>query len=128
MYKGLQKEVLIVEDEGSIRQLLSEFLSLNGYKVILAKNAYEALEIVENNACSLMITDMHMPLLNGIELVKRIRKINISLPIIGMSIENNKAEFLEAGANYFLLKPFSLNRLKFILYTLFTSPETQATS
>ncbi len=126
MYKGLQKEILIVEDEWSIRQLLSEFLSLNGYKVILAKNAYEALEIVENNSCNLMIIDMHIPLLNGIELVKRIRKINISLPIIGMNIENNKAEFLEAGANYFLLKPFSLNRLKFILYTLFTSPEPRA--
>ncbi len=120
MTKGLQKKVLIIEDEWSVRELLKEFFSLNGYEAISAKDVYDAIEIVKNSSCSLVITDMHMPLMNGIELVKRIREINSSLPIIGMSIENNKDQFLSAGANYFLLKPFSLNRLKFILYTLST--------
>lgn len=123
MNKGLQKKVLIVEDERSVRELLKEFFSLNGYELISAKDVYDAIEIVKNNSCSMVITDMHMPLMNGIELVKKIREIDSSLPIIGMSIENNKDQFLSAGANYFLLKPFSLNRLKFVLYTLFTSSD-----
>jgi DNA-binding response OmpR family regulator len=119
MPKGLHREVLIVDDEEFIRTLLSDFFSFNGYEVFLARNGEEALDIIKNKSCSLLITDMDMPLMDGIELVRKIRKINISLPIIGMSIENKESEFLKAGADYFLLKPFSLNNLKSILYSIF---------
>jgi DNA-binding response OmpR family regulator len=119
MYKGLHREILIVDDKEFIRTLLSDFFSFNGYEVFLAINGKEALDIIKNKSFSLVITDMDMPLMDGIELVKRIRKINISLPIIGMSIENKESEFLKAGADHFLLKPFNFNHLKSILHSIF---------
>ncbi|MBE0426334.1 MAG: response regulator [Nitrospirae bacterium] len=119
MCKTSGKLVLIVDDRESIRKLLSDFFSYNKYEVIMANNGKEALDILRNKSCSLLITDLDMPLMDGIELVIKIREFNMPLPIIGMSIENKKIEFLRAGADYFLLKPFSLNHLKSMLYLIF---------
>ena len=59
-----------------------------------------------------------MPDMDGLELVQRIRSFDMSLPIIGMSCEDKEAQFLNAGADYFLLKPFNIDHLKFIVYSI----------
>jgi len=113
------RNVLIVDDNEQIRKLLSDFFSFYGFETIAACNGKEALVILENKTCNLLITDLNMPVMSGIELVVKIRSLNISLPIIGMSFDDKKSEFLRAGADYFLSKPFSFHHLKFILYSLF---------
>ncbi len=115
----LDKRVLIVDDKEYIRKHLSDFFLFNGYEIILANNGKEALDILKDKSCSLLITDLNMPVMDGIELIVKIRNLGIPLPIIGMSFENKKSEFLNAGTDYFLLKPFSLTHLKSILYSIF---------
>ena len=112
------RKVLIVDDKEPFRRLLSDFFSFNGYEVIMASNGKEALDILKDKACSLLITDLNMPVMDGIKLVNKIRNLNISLPIIGMSFDDKKSEFLRAGADYFLVKPFSFQDLKSILYDI----------
>lgn len=115
----LDKRVLIVDDKESIRKQFSDFFLFNGYEIILASNGKEALDILKDRSCSLLITDLNMPVMDGIELVVKIRNLGIPLPIIGMSFEDKRSEFLSAGTDYFLLKPFSLTHLKSILYSIF---------
>lgn len=119
MAGDLGKKVLIVDDEEHIRKLLSVFFLNNGYEVIMASNGREALDILKDSSCSLLITDLNMPQINGIELVNKIRNLHMSLPIIGMSFEDRKSKFLKAGANFFVLKPFNFNHLKSILHSIF---------
>jgi len=116
--KFLDKKILVVEDEKHIKELLKEFLSFNGYETIVASNGIEALDILKDKPCSLLITDLNVPHMNGIELIQRIRSFDVSLPIIGMSCEDKEIELLNAGADYFLLKPFNIYHLKFILNSL----------
>lgn len=113
------KRVLIVDDNEHVRKLLLDFVSSNGYEVITACNGREALDILEDKSFSLLITDLNMPEMDGIELVVKIRNIDISLPIIGMSSDDKESEFLRAGTDYFLSKPFRIHHLEFILYSIF---------
>lgn len=119
MPESKDRTILIVDDEEHVRRFLSEFFFFSGFKVILADNAIEALNILLNKSCSLLITDTDMAEMDGIELVVKIRNLGISLPIIGMSSTNKKTEFLSAGADYFLLKPFSIYHLKSLIHALF---------
>jgi len=64
------------------------------------------------------MTDLDMPEMNGLELVDAIRRLNIPATIIGMSFQDKKAEFLRAGADYFLCKPFDFQHLQSILNSL----------
>lgn len=119
MPESLGRKVLIVDDNEYIRKLLSDFFSFYGYEVITASNGKEALDILKYKSCSLLITDLNMPQINGIELVNKIRNLRMLVPIIGMSLEDKKSEFLRAGANFFVLKPFNFNHLKSILHSIF---------
>lgn len=119
MLDALVRKVLIVDDNEHIRKLLSDFFSFNGYEAIAVSNGREALDILKYKSCSLLITDLNMPVMDGIELVVKTRNLNISLPIIGMSIENKEYRFLKAGADFFILKPFNFNHLKSILHSIF---------
>lgn len=118
MLEPSNRKVLIVDEERQIRELLSDFFSFYGYNVILASNGREALDILMDRSCSLMIIG-EIPEMSEIELIIKIRSIDVSLPVIGMSIEDKESKFLRAGANYFLLKPFSIHHLKSILYSIF---------
>jgi DNA-binding response OmpR family regulator len=120
MPKSLGRKVLIVDDNEHIRKLLSDFFSFNGYGAITVSNGREALDILKDKSFSLIITDLNMPVMDGIELVIKIRSLNISLPIIGMSFDDKKSEFLRAGADYFLSKPFIFHHLKSIVSLIFT--------
>ena len=60
-----------------------------------------------------------MPVINGIDLIRAVRDLNMSVTIIGMSGEDNKSVFLKAGADYFLSKPFDFSYLKSILNSIF---------
>jgi DNA-binding response OmpR family regulator len=109
------KKVLIADDNDFIRESLVDFFSFNGYEAFTARDGGEALGIIEEKYFSILVTDLNMPVINGIELIRAVRDLNMSVTIIGMSGEDNKSVFLKAGADYFLSKPFDFRLLESIL-------------
>jgi DNA-binding response OmpR family regulator len=118
MHRTAGRQVLVVDDDENIRNLLSAFFSLHGYEAASAGNGKEALDILKNKPCGLVMTDLDMPEMNGLELVDTIRQLNIPVTIIGMSFQDKKSAFLRAGADYFLCKPFNFQHLQSILNSL----------
>ena len=109
------KQVLLVDDDKNTRILLTEFLSTMGYRVLEAKDAKEAMKSVEIGSIDLVMTDLKMPGMDGIELTRAIRRMEPDLPIIVYSayrfIDTAPAA-LKAGANEYLAKPFLQNKIK----------------
>ena len=112
------KTILVVEDEEIERKLLSEVLETLAYEVAQAQNGREALDIMSKQKVDLILTDVHMPELNGLELLKRVREMGNNLPVIIMtgfdaSEAQKSAEKYNAAA--LLLKPFRIQELRDIL-------------
>ena len=112
-----KKKVMTVDDSFSIRQSIRLFLQLSGYEVIEAENGEDALEKLQKETVDLVITDINMPKLNGIELIKKLRE-QIShyrfIPIIVITTESVKGkgdEAKSAGATAWITKPFSQDTL-----------------
>lgn len=110
------KQILIVEDEPVFRSLIDSWLSSLGAKTLLAQDGVEALTQMANESPDLMICDLAMPRMNGLELVERVRNAGHSLPILVISATENMADIAKAlrlGVQDVLLKPVKdLNRLR----------------
>jgi two-component system NtrC family response regulator len=110
--------VLIVDDEKNYLMVLSAFLSGEGYETLTADSAQQALEIVETTDLDLVLTDMKMPTIDGIELLKRIKQNVPDLPVVMMTAYGTVEKAVEAiqlGAFNFILKPFQNETLKQIV-------------
>ncbi|WP_443938412.1 hybrid sensor histidine kinase/response regulator [Pedobacter sp. MW01-1-1] len=121
------RTILIVEDNDDMRRLLHDFLS-NEYDVIACQNGLEALEIAKKQIPDLILTDLMMPELDGISLIKRIKKAKFlaHIPIIILSAkssEESKIEGLQALANDFIEKPFNLRILNLKIRNLIQSSD-----
>ena len=108
--------ILLVEDEEDIRNYIIEELSLE-YKVIFAKNGEEGLNMANETIPDLIITDVMMPVLSGIELCKKLKNqvITSHIPIIILSAKtetSQQIEGLEMGADVYMIKPFNIDILK----------------
>lgn len=105
--------ILIVDDEPDIRNLIQETLTLKGYKCITAVNGMDAFDKLKTNTVDLIITDIMMPLLDGYNLIREIRK-GSNIPVIFLSArgENmDKILGLGLGADDYLVKPVSMDEL-----------------
>lgn len=105
------KIILFVDDSESIREIVQFTLENEGYQVLLGINGTDALKHLNGNPIDLIITDLHMPEMNGIELIKEIRKISAyrRTPILFLTTESQaskKIEAKEAGATGWIIKPF----------------------
>jgi putative nucleotidyltransferase with HDIG domain len=108
-----KSKILIVDDDASIRKFVRINLLVRGYKVSVAENGIEALNIFKKEKIDLVILDIMMPYLDGYEVCHRIREVS-KVPIIMLSAreaENDKLRCLEAGADDYITKPFSLEEL-----------------
>ncbi|KEK11860.1 response regulator transcription factor [Lysinibacillus fusiformis] len=106
----MQKHILLVEDDESIREMVANFLLLEGFEVTTANNGEEALQYCLNQTFDLVILDIMIPKLNGLEVLKVIRE-QAALPIIIMSAKDSdvdKALGLGLGADDYIAKPFSM--------------------
>jgi two-component system, OmpR family, KDP operon response regulator KdpE len=106
--------ILIVDDEPQITRVLRTALSTQGYLLQIAANGVEGMEAVHNWKPDLVITDVSMPQMNGVELCREIRAIS-QIPIIVLSVRNHdpmKIEALDAGADDYVTKPFSIQELQ----------------
>jgi len=110
--------ILIADDDPAMRSLLEKFLTLWGYEVLAATDGAEALEIMQKEQITFVISDWVMPNMNGLELCDRIRKTSPKsgyVYIILLTARDKKDELiigLEAGADDFLSKPFNKGELK----------------
>ncbi len=106
--------VLVVEDDKSISMGLRINLEAEGYEVLLAEDGERAIEVVQNDAPDLVILDIMLPKVNGLEVLDRVRKSGHTMPIIILSArtgEMDKVTGLELGAEDYVAKPFSLAEL-----------------
>ena len=105
--------ILIVDDESQITRVLRTSLQSNGYEVTVARDGVEALELFLKTQPELVITDLTMPGMDGIELTREIRERS-QVPIIVLSVRNQdaaKVAALDEGADDYMTKPFSIQEL-----------------
>ncbi len=103
----------MVDDEPQITRVLRTSLVAQGYEIRVANDGEMALEIMKDWSPHLLITDLSMPRMDGVELCRRVRAVS-QLPIIVLSVrdqERQKIEALDAGADDYVTKPFSMNEL-----------------
>jgi len=113
-------DILLVEDEADIRQLIYDVLQKEGHHVIAAKNGKQAIDYLMIYKVELIITDIIMPEIEGIELILRLRQSNIPIiPITALSKESLMTELLASlGIVGYLQKPFTRNDLVALIDTV----------
>jgi len=107
-------KVLIIEDNARVSALLKRGLESQGYQIYISEDAEDALVMVDKIMFELVITDIMLPKMNGIELSKSIKKKNPELPIImltALGTIDEKIEGFDAGADDYMVKPFEIREL-----------------
>jgi two-component system, OmpR family, KDP operon response regulator KdpE len=107
------RRILVVDDEPQITRVLRTSLSSQGYDIRVANDGETALEIMKDWTPELVITDLSMPNMDGLELCRRIRSVS-QIPIIVLSVrgeERTKIQALDAGADDYVTKPFGIDEL-----------------
>ena len=110
------KRVLIVDDDDAMRMALVDSLESCGYEVAAAENGQEALEMFQKEIFSVVISDMRMPRVGGMDVLRQIKKISAQTPVIlitAYGTVKTAVEAMKEGAAEFLMKPFSLDDLEF---------------
>lgn len=101
--------ILIVDDEQNMRVALFEALSRNGHEVAVAENGRMALEMIARNPPDLVVTDIKMPGMDGLELLRQVKALRPELPVVimtGFATVDTAVEAMKQGAFDYLLKPF----------------------
>lgn len=109
----VKTNILVVDDEAQITRVLKTALSSQGYGIRTASDGDEAIQLMKNWVPDLIVTDLRMPYMDGLELCRQVRKES-RIPIIVLSVkgeETIKVEALDAGADDYITKPFSMNEL-----------------
>jgi len=107
--------ILIVEDEASLRQVMQVQLNKDGYEVALAANAEEAIDVLQKTHQDLIITDLHLPGMSGLELLKKVRAENPSTVVILMTAfgtVQSAVEAMKSGAYDYITKPIHQYELR----------------
>lgn len=110
---GENRKILVVDDETQITRVLRTSLSSHAYDVRVANDGETALEIMKDWTPDLVITDLSMPNMDGLELTRRLRATS-SVPIVILSVrgeERTKVQALDAGADDYVTKPFGMEEL-----------------
>ena len=110
----MKLKVLLADDVEELAETVGKILEYNDYEVDIANNGKEALDKAKEKMYDCIILDVMMPIMDGVEAVKQIRKLNIKTPIILLTAKcfvEDKVEGLDAGANDYLTKPFETKEL-----------------
>lgn len=102
-------KVLAVDDSETMRNMVKQTLEIAGYEVILAEDGTDAVEKYKDDSFDLIITDINMPLMDGITFIKEIRKVDDAIPILTLTTESEeemKQKGRDAGADGWIVKPF----------------------
>ncbi|HXR65019.1 MAG TPA: response regulator transcription factor, partial [Ktedonobacteraceae bacterium] len=110
----IKARILIVDDEKAIVRALQRSLVAQGYNVFTAPNGEKALEVIELHRPDLLLLDLGLPDMSGLEVCQRVRLQSLQLPIIVISVkeaERDKIAALDLGADDYVAKPFSLDEV-----------------
>ncbi|MCP4568191.1 MAG: response regulator [FCB group bacterium] len=111
-------KILIVDDNPNMSSLLSEMLEVFDYESIRAGDGFEAIEHVDQQDFSLVITDMRMPRMSGLDLLQKIKDKNPKLPVViisGYALDEEGNTVLDTLADGFLNKPFKMSDIESLL-------------
>jgi DNA-binding NtrC family response regulator len=111
--------ILIVEDEAKMRRLLELNLGEDGFSTFSAGDAETGLKLLAENPIDLVVTDLKLPGMNGLEFLQAVKRQNAALPVVVMtafgSVET-AVEAMKAGASDYVLKPFSLSEMRMVIH------------
>lgn len=105
--------ILVVDDESQIRRVMRTALSSHGYRIVEARNGEEALKKLRGEHLDLVILDVNMPDMDGVEVCREVRAVS-QVPIIMLTVraaEKDKVRALDAGADDYVVKPFGMDEL-----------------
>lgn len=106
--------VLIVDDEVGVRELLTDALSLGGFETLEAKDGMSALTLIRKHKPDLLIIDINMPVMDGFDLLERVRSSKNQVPAIMLTARKDRTDVsrgLRLGADDYVTKPFGLEEL-----------------
>ena len=109
------KRILVVDDEPEVRQLMEHFLTQRGYEVRIAENGKLALAALDTFMPDVVLLDMHMPVMDGLETLKHLAVRSPSLPVIMVTVNDDietTTNLLQLGAADYVPKPFNLDYLE----------------
>lgn len=111
-----KKLLLVVDDEENIRLLYKEELTEEGYEVILAENGYEAIELVKGNDVDLVVLDIEMPKIDGIETLRLLKEEKRDMPVVLCSAYGEyKQDFCTWASDAYIVKTADLSELKSVI-------------
>lgn len=111
-------QVLIVDDNPHMSSLLSDILDFFDYKAVGAKDGEEALKLLTDKSFDMVITDLRMPRMGGMDLLRSIKEKFSGLPVVvitGFGTDSSRSDALTAQADGFLPKPFKVEEIKELL-------------
>jgi len=121
-----KKEIILVDDDKHSLETLSKLLTEDGYNVTTSLNGKEALERIHDKKYDVIVTDLKMPGMGGIELLKNIRKFDPDIPVIIITAFGEVGSYVEAtvkGVYDYINKPINYYELLRILETIWTKKE-----
>jgi two-component system response regulator PilR (NtrC family) len=116
--KKIKGNILVVDDERSMREILEIFLKSEGYGVSVADNGKSALEVMKNDFFDLIITDMKMPKVGGLELLRNVKEISpetIVVIITAFGTTESAVEAMKLGAYDYITKPFQMDDIRLVV-------------
>lgn len=112
--------ILVVDDEKSMREFLKILLAKEGYEVLAAPDGEQALAMLAENRVDLVITDIRMPGIGGLELLAKIKGENEDIPVImitAFASPNDAVQAMKDGAYDYISKPFNVDEIKTVIYS-----------
>ena len=109
------RKILVVDDEPEVRKLMEHFLTDRGYEVRLAANGREGLVAIDSFVPDVVLLDMHMPEMDGVETLKQLASRAPGLPVIMVTVNEDvqtTSQLLQLGASDYVPKPFNLDYLE----------------
>ena len=109
----MNQQILVVEDEMEIREIVANYLTMEGFSVHLADNGFKALEVFNEKHIHLVVLDIMMPGIDGFEVLKEIRKIS-EVPVIMLTAKQEEVDRIRGfnlGVDDYIIKPFSVKEL-----------------
>ena len=110
--------ILIVEDEAKMRRLLELSLGEDGYATVSAGDAEAGLKLLRSSAVDLVLTDVKLPGMDGMEFLQEVKRVNAALPVVVMTAfgtVETAVEAMKLGASNYVLKPFSLDEMRMVV-------------
>src|SRR5579871_6105872 len=111
--------ILIVEDEAKMRRLLELDLGDDGFQTLSAEDAETGLKLLQNGSVDLVITDLKLPGMNGLDFLQAVKRFQAAMPVVVMTAfgtVETAVEAMKAGASDYVLKPFSLAEMRMVIH------------